>query len=296
MLALKGIKEEDYQSIIIKMVEDYYITSYGKENADYLLPVEWKDVINNVPFIGPEGKLYTSVTVDSIEVTTSLIMNITDGNRETPWIDKLAEETRKTAVNGISIEEAQLVGGEEGKENQGESQKELSDEEIFALFEGNYVFASGAGGWTTTMTINSDGSFEGLFHDSNAIVGEPYDKEFPDAKGEMYISEFKGSLEIVEKVDEHVWAVLVKDVTLTYQIDEAWSEGEIVYIPTEPYGIEDNSIYYLIEPGGDKKYFDKDMAGTFLYGVTGITLDSIDVAPTYLFVNEEGLLFAKSQW
>ena len=34
-------------------------------------------------------------------------------------------------------------------------------------FSGEYIFASGAGAWGNVLNLNSDGSFEGFFHDTD---------------------------------------------------------------------------------------------------------------------------------
>lgn len=40
---------------------------------------------------------------------------------------------------------------------------------------GKYGFASGSGGWDTTMTVASDGTFSGTYHDSDmGITGDDY--------------------------------------------------------------------------------------------------------------------------
>ena len=55
----------------------------------------------------------------------------------------------------------------------------LTEEEevdVFGLFAGDYAFASGVGGWGTTMTINPDGTFVGQFYDSTmGESGDGYD-------------------------------------------------------------------------------------------------------------------------
>ena len=45
----------------------------------------------------------------------------------------------------------------------------LAEENAFAQFAGFYTFSSGAGAWSTEMTVYADGSFEGTFHDWDAV-------------------------------------------------------------------------------------------------------------------------------
>lgn len=59
---------------------------------------------------------------------------------------------------------------------------------------GKYGFASGSGGWGTTMTVASDGTFSGTYHDSDmGITGDDY------PNGSVTISNFKGRFKDAKK-------------------------------------------------------------------------------------------------
>ena len=59
------------------------------------------------------------------------------------------------------------------------------------LAEYQFEFCSGAGGWATDFTIDSDGHFSGEYHDSDmGVTGDGYEN------GTVYISVFDGHLKI----------------------------------------------------------------------------------------------------
>ena len=78
-----------------------------------------------------------------------------------------------------------------GATEEGTSTAELQEEAVSAL-PGTYpidmIFSSGAGGWSTTLTLSQDGSFTGAFSDSE--MGERDENEYPN--GTVYVCNFSG--------------------------------------------------------------------------------------------------------
>jgi len=60
-----------------------------------------------------------------------------------------------------------------------------------------WCFSSGAGGWSTDLWTQADGSFTGEYHDSEmGETGEGY----PD--GTIYVCRFSGQMSVAAQVDE----------------------------------------------------------------------------------------------
>lgn len=104
-----------------------------------------------------------------------------------------------------------------------------------------FVFSSGAGGWSTTFSIQPNGSFYGVFSDSD--MGTT-DEEYP--RGTVYYCNFNGKLEITEQLNEYSYAL--KLTALEEAKGEEYIEDEIRYVPAEPYGMEKGKNYILYLP------------------------------------------------
>ena len=118
-------------------------------------------------------------------------------------------------------------------------------EPFFEQFAGMaWSFCSGVGGWSTDLEIQSDGSFNGTFHDSElGDTGElfPY--------GTIYGCSFSGRMSLVEQVDENAWKIRVDALSMDEgQLEEAIEDG-IRYVTVEPYGISEGDEMLLYRPG-----------------------------------------------
>ncbi len=108
-----------------------------------------------------------------------------------------------------------------------------SVESIFDTLAGlEWSFSSGAGGWSTELSILADGSFSGVFHDSEmGEIGEGY----PD--GTIYGCSFNGQMTMVKRVDENTWKIRIDTLALDEgQVPEAIEDG-IRYVTTDVYGL-----------------------------------------------------------
>ena len=105
------------------------------------------------------------------------------------------------------------------------------------------MFASGAGGWSTDMTLDQDGSFTGAYHDSE--MGEQ-GESYPN--GSCYISTFSGRFGSIRQVDDHTWAMTLEELTVQEEPDTEWIEDGIRYIASEAYGLETGKEFLLYSP------------------------------------------------
>ena len=105
------------------------------------------------------------------------------------------------------------------------------------------TFASGAGAWCTGLTLERDGSFAGVYHDSEmGDQGEGY------PNGSCYISTFSGRFGDIRQVDDHTWAMSLEELTIQETPGEEWIEEGIRYIAAEAYGLEKGTEFLLYSP------------------------------------------------
>ena len=97
-----------------------------------------------------------------------------------------------------------------------------------------FSFLSGAGGWSSDMTLNRDGSFSGQYHDSEmGEAGEGY------PMGTVYICNFSGKFEDIQQIDAYSYKMTLTQITTEHTAGEEWIEGEIRYVASDPYGLAD---------------------------------------------------------
>ncbi|WP_312636878.1 hypothetical protein [Oscillibacter sp.] len=110
------------------------------------------------------------------------------------------------------------------------------------ISELEFWFGSGAGAWRTVLYVADDGSFEGLYTDSD--MGSA-DTDYPN--GTCYSSEFTGTFTTPEKVDEYTYSVEIQDLTLSKEPGTEEIRDGIKYLYSEPYGLDDAKelLFYL---------------------------------------------------
>ncbi|MGN0335526.1 MAG: lysozyme inhibitor LprI family protein [Lachnospiraceae bacterium] len=164
-------------------------------------------------------------------------------------------EPEKT-VDGITIE----IENSQDKDSQGEkSQSEDPSEEgaaettdavkdekdVFSFADLKNIefwFASGAGAWSTDLTIHADGSFSGEYHDSDmGDTGEGY------PKGTRYLCNFSGQFTKPVKVNEYTYSMQIQDLSCDEEVGKEKIMDGVLYRYSEAYGLEgaENILIYL---------------------------------------------------
>ncbi len=107
-------------------------------------------------------------------------------------------------------------------------------------------FSSGVGAWETELTLHSDGSFEGNYHDSEM---DDADDDYPN--GTVYYCVFKGTFTDIAKVDEYSYSMKLENITAENPKGEETigSEEGIRYIASDPYGFEEGKEFIFYLPG-----------------------------------------------
>lgn len=106
------------------------------------------------------------------------------------------------------------------------------------------VLANEEQGWTTTLTIKSDGTYTGV-----------YLQEMPEATGDDYPAgsantcTFHGSFTDVQRIDEHQFAMNMGEVVLDHEEGEKWVSNGVLNIAALPMGFESGEACSLYLPG-----------------------------------------------
>lgn len=145
------------------------------------------------------------------------------GTRPAMWLDISATE-------GLGSPEGTAPGGDFA--------------EAIGGAERSYVFTSGAGAWSTVLTLYADGTFKGDFHDSD--MG---DSRAPN--GVVYHCTFSGSFTDLQKIDDHTYSMRLGNIETIDTPGEEKLENGVLYIAERPYGLDDADVLYLYTPGKD---------------------------------------------
>ena len=142
------------------------------------------------------------------------------------------------------------------KQNMDEEQKETKNNDFaFAdVSDIEFTFASGAGGWSTYLYIEEDGTFYGNFHDSDmGCTGEGY------PGGTIYYCDFSGKFTNPVKIDDYSYQFEIESLKCEKEEGEEEIIDERLYIYSYPYGLDDADKLYMYLPGKDTKDFSEEL-------------------------------------
>ena len=113
---------------------------------------------------------------------------------------------------------------------------------FFASYADTYLMSSGVGGWGAYMIVNSDGSFDYNYHDSDFDM--------------YYICHAQGRLGNVVMIDELTYKVEILEMTYEYTAGSEWSvtepDGTVInYTGSDSYGLHAGDILTYYVRGND---------------------------------------------
>ena len=131
------------------------------------------------------------------------------------------------------------------QENIGEEKQEVEKGNFFAELKNmNFSFLSGAGGWSTEMTIAEDGTFSGTYHDSE--MGSATEN-YPN--GTYYYCSFQGKFAEPVKVDEYIYSTTIESISYDHPVGTEEIKDGIRYIYSEAYGLDNPKEILIYIPG-----------------------------------------------
>lgn len=102
-----------------------------------------------------------------------------------------------------------------------------------------FLFASGAGSWGTTLTLAPDGTFTGKYSDTETDVTPPT----------WYVSTFHGEFTDIRQTGPRTWSLTLDDLKTDRPAGEVWTEEGNQYISAEAVGVADGTEFILYAPG-----------------------------------------------
>ena len=197
-----------------------------------------------------KNKLIALLTMSALAVGTLAGCGNTAATDTAASAADTAAETPAEAVSTAAETETQTTEAASSEEDTGTTKAEAStteaqSEDVSSL-PGTYpmdmVFSSGAGGWSTTLTLSEDGSFTGAFSDSE--MGERDENDYPN--GTVYFCNFSGQFANIKKVNDYTYSMTLDSVVIDKEADRI--EDGIRYKEGEPSGMDSGTEIYFYTP------------------------------------------------
>ena len=112
------------------------------------------------------------------------------------------------------------------------------------LSEWSFLFSSGAGGWGTDLNFEADGSYSGMFHDSD--MGDT-GRNYPN--GTVYVCNFTGKLKGCKKISEYEYELNLGQILYENESGTEEIEDGVRYVYSEPYGLAGTRTVRCYLPG-----------------------------------------------
>ncbi|NLZ80376.1 MAG: hypothetical protein GX913_01005 [Clostridiales bacterium] len=161
--------------------------------------------------------------------------------------EKQSETQHENTVttSGELIERDTTVNESQIKETNEQEQEITESEETLlpGTYPKEFTFSSGAGGWGTSIILNPNGSFEGIYHDSE--MGDRGD-DYPH--GSVDICLFSGSFDDIKQINDYTYSMTLSEVITRNTEGEVWIEEKVRYIASAPYGLESGKEFILYTP------------------------------------------------
>ena len=118
-----------------------------------------------------------------------------------------------------------------------------------------FVFSSGVGAWATELQMEEDGSFTGVYHDSE--MGDTGDG-YPN--GTVYFCNFSGKFTEPLRFDKCMYEMDLEELETEGTEGESYIENGVRYVYSEPYGISGGTQFTLYTPGQPYEMVSEDFA------------------------------------
>lgn len=188
------------------------------------------------------------------------------------------EEKNTESPDSVTEQETTTENLEQGETDTEEPGFTFQDVENY-----EFIFASGAGAWCTTLTINPDGTFEGLYNDSDmGDAGEDY------PGGTRYSCKFTGAFTEPIPVNEYTYSFQI--ASIEYEEEPGMEEilDGIKYIYSEPYGLDGAEDIYLYLPGASFAKLPEEYLGWVHYEIADSSDDTLNCYGLYNVAMQEG--------
>lgn len=126
-----------------------------------------------------------------------------------------------------------------------DSEEALEEDFSFAEFKNlNFTFLSGAGGWSTELTVAEDGTFSGTYHDSE--MGS-YTEDYPN--GIYYYCSFQGKFAEPVQQSDYIYSTTIESLSYDNPVGTEEIRDGIRYIYSDAYGLDNPKEILIYLPG-----------------------------------------------
>ena len=161
-----------------------------------------------------------------------------------PEFDTYFDALFDLPMAGMSYNEAVLTLYEKAGSDSGSDPEKA----LFSSLNGLQLsFMSGAGAWSSDLTMQEDGSFVLNYHDSDmGSSGEGYDAT-------VYVCEASGRFDQVQKINDTTYTMHLAELSVENQPGAEWIREEygsrVRYVASDPYGLDDTETVTVYMPG-----------------------------------------------
>lgn len=241
-----------------KLSQEEIVTAHIGPNEDYTARVgtytlSGKDC--------NESKFNKQIKKLQKNMTELILFNSYSGKYE--WEDNIPKDVKRTYYS-LGTVRRRLSSSEDGENGM-----------LPFINPVTFEFSSGAGVWSTSITINPDGTFKGSFSDADAgISGDGYNAT-------VSVCNFEGKFEKIKKSDDNTYTM--KLGKCKYEKEPGTEEiiDEVRYCYTTPYGIEGGKTFKLYLPGTPTSALPEEYIN-WIYG-----LYNKKELPSFGFYNED---------
>ena len=223
-----------YNPTVHQGLGSYICTVFSLDGNKQTVKEEW-----SVDFeLGLEGRVaetadmaHFAERVDSILRNCAVLLSTERG----VLVDKWTAASSLPQLYPVRFDSDEILQAIEAAVDPTAPQELTANAAAFPTESLEFVFASGAGGWGTYLTLQPDGHFIGDYGDSDMDT--------------RYECKFEGQFTDIQQISDYCWAMKLEDVTMEKEEGTTWKEDGINYIASGPYGVSDGTDFLLYAPG-----------------------------------------------
>ena len=212
----------------------YICTVFSLDGNKQTVKEEW-----SVDFeLGPEGNVEETVEMTRFAERVDLLMRnsaVLLSTERGILVDKWTEASGLPQLYPVRFDPDEIIRAIEAAAEPTAPQELTANAAAFPTESLEFVFASGAGGWGTYLTLQPDGRFTGDYGDSDMDT--------------RYECKFEGQFADIQQISDYCWAMKLGDVTIEKEEGTTWTDDGIHYIAAGPHGVSGGADFLLYAPG-----------------------------------------------
>ena len=220
----------EYQPAMFQGVGSYRCTVFSLDGGEKVIHKEWTVDFELPTEETPEMKRFAE-EVGALLRKCSVLLSTEQGI----LVDQWTAASSLPQLYPVRFDPDEILQAIEAAADPTAPQELTANAAAFPSEPLEFVFASGAGGWGTYLTLQPDGRFAGDYGDSDMDT--------------RYECKFEGQFADIQQISDYCWAMKLRDVTIEKEEGTTWTEDGIHYIASGPYGVSDGTDFLLYAPG-----------------------------------------------